>query len=420
MRTRDGHRRWTRWGVLATALLVAASACELGVTNPNVIEAGDLDPEGDASILAKSSMQDFTEAYQWLALYPGWFTGELLSAHIQEFANDTNRREIDTDSGNLDQEAWGPIVTARKSAAEVLGILEGASGAEVEMNRLRASYVAGYSFLSMAVVFCEGTVDAGPALPTQAMLDSAVTHFTRAVETGGGLSGPEAESLTEASRLGRARAHLQSGNPSAALTDAQAVPDGFSYALNYVSDPEDRRVENPRLGNVLYRKTYFGDKVMSVAPAFRELDDPRVGALPPSEHGIQPRDGVTGYWAQTKYTGFESDILLASKLEADYLVAEIQGTDAMLDMIQARRAANDQPAYDGPTDAASVLEEFLWQKTLDFYLEGKRMADFRRHPEAIRAMPVPGDPFHKPAAGPIGDQVCFPLPDSETDNNPNF
>jgi hypothetical protein len=417
MRTRDVL---TRWGVLATALLVVGSACELGVTNPNVIEAGDLDPEADAAILAKSSMQDFTEAYQWLVLYPGWFTGELRSAHIQEFANDANRREIDTDSGNLDQEAWGPIVTARKSAAEVLGILEDASGPEVEMNRLRASYVAGYSFLSMAIVFCQGTVDAGPALQTSAMLDSAVTHFTRALQTGQGLSGAEAESLTEASRLGRARAHLQAGSTSEALSDAQAIPEDFSYALNYVSDPEDRRVENPRLGNVLFRKTYFGDKVMSVAPAFRELDDPRVGALPPSEHDIQPRDGVTEYWAQTKYTGFESDILLASRLEADYLVAEIEGTDAMLDMIQDRRAANDQPAYDGPVDDGSVLEEFLWQKTLDFYLEGKRMGDFQRHPDAIRAMPEPGAAFHKPAAGPIGDQTCFPLPDTETDNNPNF
>lgn len=414
------HDRFARWGAVTAALLLLTAGCELSVTNPNVIQSDALDPEGDAPVLAKSAMQDFTEAYQWLVLYPGWFTGEIRSAHIQAFANDANRRAIQTDEGNLDTEAWGPISASRTSAAEVLGILAGASGPDVAMNQLRVSYVAGYSFLAMGEVFCQGAVASGPALDFAAMMDSAVSHFTAAINVGSGLSGSEAEQLVNASLVGRARAHLQLGNGGQAQSDAAAVPDGFEYHLNYVSDAEDRRDENPRLGNVLYRKTYFGDKVISVAPPFRELDDSRVGALPPSEHGIQPRDGVTEYWAQTKYQGFESDILLASKLEADYIAAEVEGTDAMAAMIDERRAANDQPPYEGPTDPDSILEEFLWQKTLDFWLEGKRMGDFRRHPDHIRFMPEPGTPFHKPAAGPIGDQTCFPLPDTETLNNPNL
>jgi len=414
------HGSTIRRAALGLSFLIVISSCRLSVTNPNVVQAGTLDPQSDASVLAKSSMQDFTAAYQWLVLYPGWFTGELLSAHIQAFANDANRRDIQTDVGNLNSEAWGPISASRTSAAEVLAFLQDASGPEVPLNRLRASYVAGYSFLSMAVVFCRGAVDSGPELSTEAMLDSAVTHFQTAIETGSALSGGEADALTNASRVGLARAYLQLGDGSDAASAAQAVPDGFEYYLNYVSEAADRRVENPRLGNVLYRKTYFGDKVMSVAPAFRELDDPRVVAVPPDENGIQPRDGVTEYWTQTKYLSFDADILLASRLEADYIEAEVAGTSAMLDMIQDRRAANGQPGYDGPTDDQSVLQEFLWQKTLDFYLEGKRMGDFRRHPDAILAMPEPGTPFHKPAAGPIGDQMCFPLPDAETLNNPNL
>lgn len=407
-------------GAIVAALLVLAAGCELSVTNPNVIEADDLDPRADASVLAKSSMQDLTEAYQWLVLYPGWFTGEIRSAHIQAFANDANRRAIETDAGNLDTEAWGPISASRTSASEVLGFLADASGPEAAMNRLRASYVLGYSFLAMGEVFCEGTVAAGPPLSFEAMMDSAVSHFSRAIDVGSGLSGAEASDLVNASLVGRARAHLQLGDTGPAQSDARAVPDGFQYFLEYVSDAQDRRTENPRLGNVLYRKTYFGDKVISVGPPFRDLGDPRVVAVPPTEHEIQPRDGVTEYWLQTKYEGFEADILLASKLEADYIEAEIGGTSAQEQMIDERRAANGQPAYAGPTDAQSILEEFLWQKTLDFWLEGKRMGDFRRHPTAVRDMPEPGTPFHKPAAGPIGDQACFPLPDSETLNNPNL
>ena len=47
------------------------------------------------------------------------------------------------------------------------------------------------------------------------------------------------------------------------------------------------------------------------------------------------------------------------------------------------------------------------------------MADSRRHPGAMRAMPVPGAEYHKQPFDPIRDQTCFPLPDSEIDNNPN-
>jgi hypothetical protein len=33
---------------------------------------------------------------------------------------------------------------------------------------------------------------------------------------------------------------------------------------------------------------------------------------------------------------------------------------------------------------------------------------------------VVGAPYWKPGFAPIGNQVCYPLPITETDNNPNF
>ena len=69
---------------------------------------------------------------------------------------------------------------------------------------------------------------------------------------------------------------------------------------------------------------------------------------------------------------------------------------------------------------ASVLKEFLWQKSLDFYLEGQRQGDFRRHPEAMTGLPVPGAAYFKPGFPAIADKVCYPLPITEIDNNPNL
>jgi hypothetical protein len=133
-----------------------------------------------------------------------------------------------------------------------------------------------------------------------------------------------------------------------------------------------------------------------------------------------PMDGLTAIWSLAKYSSFASPIRFASKLEADYVAAEAQGTAAMLTLIGQRRSANGQPAYSGATDARSVLVEFLYQKTIEFFAEGKRMADYRRYPAELPFVQPAGTAYHKPGYAPYGDLTCLPLPFRETANNPNF
>ena len=131
-------------------------------------------------------------------------------------------------------------------------------------------------------------------------------------------------------------------------------------------------------------------------------------------------DRGVAYAIQQKYPDYGTPVRLASKLEADYIKAEAQGTAAQLAQVVARRAANGQPAYGGATDSNSVLTEFFTQRGLDFYLEGKRLGDFRRHPANIAGIPVPGSTYWKPGFAPVGTDTCYPLPITETDPNPNF
>jgi hypothetical protein len=95
--------------------------------------------------------------------------------------------------------------------------------------------------------------------------------------------------------------------------------------------------------------------------------------------------------------------------------------NVQLALINRQRQAAGQPEWSGPTDAASVLTELFDQKRLDFWLEGKRLADFRRQPQAAaRYVPVAGSPYWRPNLGNIGTQTCYPLPFAEKDNNPNI
>ncbi len=403
------------------ALVVLLFGCSLQdtllqVDNPNVIDAREIDPERDASMLAGSAVQDFAAAYPWQIFYTSYFTGEMMDADLGGSITRAARRDFQGEEGGLNT-VFGRLNITRTSAVALLDVVQGVAGQEE--NAAMASTVAGYAFTLLGETFCRATVAGGPAITPAALLDSAVVHFNQAITAGRGAGTAKADSFANAALVGRARVHLQAGRGSSALADANAVPAGFRFDVTYISDLADRSTEDPRVGNPLYDHTYDGDKSLSVAPAFRNLNDPRVGAIAPEVHGLSARDGTTPYWTQTKYTEWDSNIRLASRLQADYIAAEVEGTAAMLTLIAARRAANTQPVYAGATDDQSVLTEFLWQKSLDLYFEGTRMGDSQRHPAAMTAMPTPGAVYHKQPYNPIGSQTCFPLPDNEIDSNPN-
>ena len=135
---------------------------------------------------------------------------------------------------------------------------------------------------------------------------------------------------------------------------------------------------------------------------------------------LTPQDPSADRSIQNKYPAYASPIRLASKLEADYIVAEAGTSADQLALIALRRAAAGLPAYSGATDGASVLTELMNQKGFDFWLEGRRLADFRRNPTNVQYMPAPGAPYFKPGFPAIGNKTCYPIPLAEKDNNPNF
>jgi hypothetical protein len=193
------------------------------------------------------------------------------------------------------------------------------------------------------------------------------------------------------------------------------VTAGFTYNLLFIND----LTNITRLGNYVWHIT-FNISTLSAAPAFRSLTDPRVTTVAPTVNKLRPMDGVTDMWSIGKYQSYSDPIRLASKIEANYIAAEAQGTAAMLTLIQSRRAANAQPAYAGPTDDRSVLVEFLTQRTYEFFVEGKRMGDYRRFPNDLPFLVATGTVYRKPNVPSYGDGKCWPIPIQELTNNPNL
>ncbi len=425
IRSKTIRRAATRTAAGA-ALVFGSAACSdkfLAVTNPNVIDAATVDPTSGAAALAASAQQNFTTALGLLAVYSGWFTGEANVSDTFPTRNEFGFRTISDLNGSLNADVWAPISLATASAKAVLDLT--LPTPTTNINLARAATFRGFSILMMATDFCTGTLSSGPELTTAQLLDSAVFWFTKGVDVGKANASTDGVALANAALVGRARAKLQKGDAAGALADASAVPAGFVYNLNYTDDAGNRG----RLSNRQYQLT-FDRSSISVAPAFRTTD-PRVPFRAPAgvtaagsagTSTLSGQDAVPGgFYQQIKYNGYAAPVRLASKLEADYIVAEAsKDATQQLTLINARRTANNQGTYAGATNAASVMTELYNQRAFEFFLEGKRLGDYRRTPAATAFITPAGQPYFKPGYANTGTQSCYPLPKVEKDNNPNF
>ncbi len=410
-------RRAVTRTMVGTALVIGAAGCSndfFEVTNPNVIDAATVDPASTAATLAASAQQNFATAFGTFVQFSSHFTGETYIMETSGAQNEFGRREV-SDLNGQSTVMWRDMSLAAASAKLLLDLT--LPNPTTNISIARAATFRAFAMTFLATDFCTGTLSSGPELTNAQMLDSAIFWFNRAIEVGTANGTADGATLARASLVGRARAKLQKGDEEGALADANAVPAGFTYSLTYQDDLANRT----RLSNALWRGTV--DRSVISVPPYYQTADPRVTWLPPGEHPYNAWDAAAGpYTIQTKYSGFDAPIRLASKLEAEYIAAEASGNvDQQLALINRQRVASQNPVYGGPTDAASVLAELFHQKGFDFWLEGLRLADFRRQPVAAsRFVPVTGTPYWRPNLGTIGSQTCYPLPFSERDNNPNM
>ncbi|MBI3791404.1 MAG: hypothetical protein HY275_11080 [Gemmatimonadetes bacterium] len=415
----------------AAALLAASAGCTefLTVPNPTVIDAATINPVSDAPTLANSAQQNFATSFGLWSMYGAWFTGESVVAETFPTRNEFALRGIVPQNGSLNADVWAPLSTAIATARTVMGLALPTPATNPQ--RLQAAFIAAYSFELMAESFCQGTVSLGPQTPgpkltVQNMLDSAIANFTIAITIGQAINTASSLSYANAALVGRARANLQRGNTAAAVTDANAVPAGFVFNLNYVDDLANRG----RLANTFWQFTRDRGSI-SVDTAWRHsvggvtTADPRVpwqdgATMTPS---LSAQDANAGtFYVQLKFNGYGVPVRLASKLEADYIVAEAsQNINTIATFINTRRTAFARPAYVAPATLATAIRDLMTEKGFDFFLEGHRMGDMQRNGvAAIAGMPVTGNTYLKSGFPAIGSQTCFPVPFAETSTNPNF
>jgi hypothetical protein len=406
---------------LTVLLAVAAAGCDsfVEVNNPNTLEAEAIDPERDGPLLSRSVYQSFIT--DWgndggFTVLVAWFTNEARVGDTFPTRNSIGRRDVVDGVSHLNND-WGDIHDNIQFARTVAAAIEPA-GNTVDLARVW--WVSGFSILSMAENFCEGTIAASNTEPrgrmtVAALLDSAIIDLTKARTVAQASTGAEATALAMSAQVGIARAHLQAGRAADAAAAAAQVPDDFVYELWHLDDPNNRA-----LGNYVWS---FSEARISlvVGPEFRAMadaGDPRISYV---DEGRLSQDGILQFFRQNKYKSYADNERFASGLEARYIEVEANmNPAAMLAFINERRAVGNQTPIN-TTDINELLSELMEQKTRDFWLEGRRLADWRRLGDHVPYIIPPGEnTYYKDNLGPVRAVTCWSVPQAEKDNNPNW
>lgn len=408
---------------LVTGLLTL-TACDLGdnllsVEHPGRIDAAEFDDPQNAALMVAGVVADFECSLAHYINSGGLMGMELHDSQLTAAQWDFDRRTVERAGGWYATStcsdrigAYTPLSTARWGADDAVTKLQGWTDAEVPGNRqellARAAAYSGYSHILMGEGFCSMALDQGPELTPEEVFERAIDRFTLAISQGEAAGSDDVVNL---SLVGRARAQLNLGNAGMAAQDAALVPEGFSKNASYSA--ASGRSENQVFAmNVRSRQT-------SIFDSFRDLTydgvpDPRVDVF--NTGAIAP-DQATIHWQQNKYPSASSPIRFASWVEAQLIIAEAEGGQVAVDIINELHRRAGIPATFASTDEEEILDQIIETRSREFFLESHHLGDVRRYD--LPLVPEPGTPYPI-KGGSYGAQRCFPLPDVERLNNPNI
>ena len=175
--------------------------------------------------------------------------------------------------------------------------------------------------------------------------------------------------------VGRARAHIDLGQPALAAADAQQVAPGYvKYAT--ASDINSRRY------NRVWQENSATSTLTSLGAPYINMTDPRV---PLSFRGDSSVTKVPLY-QQLKYPQSSSPIRLAARDEARLIIAEadlaagdLVGADSIISNFRARGGQGVFTSTDPDTVKAALYD----QRSREFFLEGQHLGDMIRFSVAL-------------------------------------
>ena len=402
----------------AAATVVTTSACDrlLSVDNPANVPVDALSDPGLMPTLESGALQTFQCAWDnyipTVGVLAGeyWVSSNFVNSHPWEWRGDVQIKSEPGSCGARNATSMGfytPMQQARFQLEDLYKRASEFTDAQVP-NRQRmmteARAYSAYALLILGETMCDMTVDGGPKLAAADVWKMAEDKFTEAITLATTLGD---NSLKNMAIAGRARARLDMGKLSDAAADARLIPAGFVRNAEYNASSANQAREN-RIFNMTFTNAFI-----SVAPAYQGLTvdgkpDPRVPVTDAKKLG---QDLVTPFFQQQLYKTVSTPVPIASYAEAQLILAEASTdqTEKLAALNRVRALNNISPLTGTVTDAV-ILEE----RRRQLFSQGQRYTDMLR-----KKLPFQTGTNRK---GQVYNDAltCIPLPDVETQNNPNF
>ncbi len=274
-----------------------------------------------------------------------------------------------------------------------------------------AAVIEGFSKEWAATFTCTVAYDGtGPELTTQDGYRRAEEEFTEAINAAN--AAPE---IREAALAGRARVRLYVRDDQAALADAMNVDPEFEFVTRYSTNTFEQR------NRIWFHQWSFGDQSVDLFFVDLTIDDtgipdPRVAI---TRDPVPAFNGFATQWSANKYSSPTTPIRVTSGDEAQYIIAEIEGGQTAVDIINAIRLRHGIQIWQpGTGSAEEIRDKVIDERRRTLFMEGVRMADVRRYVDKFGLDFFPQPPH--PLGFTMGAQTCPPLPDIERENNPGL
>lgn len=446
----------TRSSIGLILFILIISACSLdqavGVEDSEIGRMIDRKQVANKSIalaMYHHSLGQLKEGISERSWRVGLFTDELTNSIVPiplwidgDARKEGNRNNIQLLAGLEVDQLYRRVHSARINASQATGVLKKLADPSLNSFIAAAYAVEGYSILMLAEDYCsgipitdipfEGDIKYGVALTTDQLFAAAVAKFDSA------LSFPhDSQSITTLIRIGKARAHMGEGKyDQAALAVAEVAPDDAFY-VNYTENVAPfggSTVE--RFWTTVLREGGVNPltPAQSVEVVNREGGNGMVWFSDPSR--LDPRLPVTTTTAggtpafplevrQRKFTSGVVQFPLARWIEAQMVRAEnalYRGEATWIDYLNEARNTVSLTALDDPLNDDERIDLLFRERALWFYLEGGRLADYRRLVRQYQRSPYdvyPVGPYLSSSGRGAfyGEAWVFTPPKSESENN---
>jgi len=450
--------------VVSAAFALAVMACHtLDVTQPDIIQTGNLQGAAALPTIRAGAIGDFTQSYsasgaqgssgttEGQVLTSGLLSDELINTETFPDRINVDRRFVEINGATM-ANVFRNLSKARRSTEVAAANFRALSpDTTLDSGLSEMLSLAGFTYVMFAENYCNGvpvsnvangSLVFGDPLTNIQLLDTAINRFTQALGAANALQSASSKAQFVAlAQVGLARAVLDSGNFAAAGALAATVPTTFAYVVTH--DLNTTRQNNGVFkGTFTFKRYGMADKEGTNGFPYISVADPRTPIYRPSGNGGLGFDGNTPQMDQLRYFDEKASVTVATGLEARLIQAEaafqagdVVGMYNILDTLRAHPPAYilaGVPASPStpPTPVAPMaalpgtgnpVDNLFAERARWLWLTAHRLSDLRRlirqYGRATESVFPTGNYFKQGLV--YATDVNFPVPIDEQ-NNPNF